>query len=145
MIKHLLKFGALSLVALAFGSLPLQVSAQTTNKASGDKKTATTTKDSKGTKKPSGHPFHGNLASVDKVAKTITLGKSTYRITSETKIMKAGKPATLEDGVIGEEVGGYAKPNDAGVMVATSVRFGAKPAASPADKKTAKPESAPTK
>jgi len=144
MIKQLLKFGALSLIALAIGSLPLQLSAQTTNKASADKKAATT-KDSKGAKKPSAHPFHGNLASVDKVAKTITLGKSTYRITSETKIMKGGKPATLEDGVIGEEVGGYAKPNEAGVMVATSVRFGAKPAASTADKKAAKADSAPAK
>jgi hypothetical protein len=140
MIRHLLKLGSLSLLSLAIGSLPIQAVAQTTNKAAADKRAATAPKDAQGAKKASGHPFHGNLASVDKVAKTITIGKSTYQITSTTKITKAGKPATLEDGVIGEAVGGYTKPNDDGAMVATSVRFGPKPSATPSENKPAKPD-----
>jgi hypothetical protein len=66
------------------------------------------------------------LAAVDKTAKTIKVGQSTYQITPETKIKKAGKPATLEDGVVGELVTGHAKPAEDGKMVATSVYFGPK-------------------
>ena len=54
-------------------------------------------------KKPSAGPFHGKLVAVDKMAKTITVGKRTFQITSTTKIRKNDKPATLEDGVVGEE------------------------------------------
>ena len=135
MIKRILKLSALCILAGAIASLPLQASAQTTNKA--DKKAAA----SKTDKKPAAHPFHGKLSAIDKTAKTITVGKTSYQISSETKITKDGKPAMLEDGVIGDEVGGYVKPNDAGVMVATSVRFGPKPGAAGStatDKKPAK-------
>jgi len=72
------------------------------------------------------HPFRGKLAAVDKAAKTITVGKSVYHITSETKIKKGDKPAILDDGVIGEPVTGYAKPMDGGKMAASSVNFGPK-------------------
>ena len=48
------------------------------------------------------HPFRGKLAAVDKTAKTIKVGKSIYQITSETRLLKGGKPATLGDGVVGE-------------------------------------------
>ena len=54
------------------------------------------------------------------------MGESVYQITSETKISKDGKPATLEDGVVGEPVTGYVKPSEGGKMAATTVRFGAK-------------------
>jgi hypothetical protein len=77
-------------------------------------------------KKKVGHPFRGKLAAVDKVAKTIKVGESIYQITSQTKISKAGKPATLEDGVVGEPVTGFVKTTDDGKMAATSVRFGGK-------------------
>ena len=73
------------------------------------------------------HPFHGTLTAVDKNAKTITVGKVTYQITSETKIKKNDKPATLDDGVIGEEAAGYLKPDANGKLFASSVRFGLKP------------------
>jgi hypothetical protein len=63
---------------------------------------------------------------VDKTARTIIVGKRTFLITSETKINKSGKPATLEDGVVGEQVSGYVKPNEQGKLVATKINFGAK-------------------
>ena len=61
-----------------------------------------------------------------------------YQITSETKISKDGKPATLDDGVVGEPVSGYAKPTNDGKMAATTVRFGAKPEDKGAEKKSSK-------
>jgi hypothetical protein len=63
---------------------------------------------------------------VDKIAKTIKVGESVYQVTSATKITKDGKPATLEDGVVGEPVSGYVKPTEDGKMRATTLHFGAK-------------------
>jgi hypothetical protein len=123
MLKSILKTGAVSLLALTLAGLPTQLSAQSTNKAPAQTKAATDKKD----KKPAAHPFRGKLAAVDKTAKTIKLGQSTYLVTSETIILKNGKPATLEDGVVGEEVSGYAKPTADGKMAATKVTFGLKP------------------
>ena len=123
MLKSILRFSAASLLAAAIACLPLHVFAQNTNKPPTTKKSGAEKKDS-ALKKKGAHPFHGKLAALDKTAKTIKLGESTYQITSETKITKAGKPATLDDGVVGEEVGGYVKPTDDGKMAATSVRFG---------------------
>jgi hypothetical protein len=125
MMKSILKISALSLLAAAIAGLPLQLPAASTNKPAAAKKSGAENKDTTAKKKVA-HPFHGNLAAVDKSAKTIKLGESIYQITSETKITKAGKPATLDDGVVGEVVGGYAKPTEDGKMAATSVRFGPK-------------------
>ena len=76
-------------------------------------------------------PFHGKITAVDKVAMTITLaGKEkprTIQITSQTKIMKAGKPATFDDATLGEEVGGSAHQLADGKLEATSLRIGPKP------------------
>lgn len=120
MIKSLLKIGALSLLAAAIAGTPAPLLAQsTTNNPAAVKKTAVP-------KTKNGHPFHGKLAAVDKVAKTIKVGESIYQITSQTKITKAGKPATLEDGVLGDPVTGYVKPTDDGKMTATTVHFGPK-------------------
>lgn len=129
-MKSLLKIGLLTLLATSLAGLPLHLQAQSTNKPAA-KKSETGVKEGK-----KAHPFHGKLAAVDKMAKTITVGKSTYQITSETKIMKAGKPATLSDGVVGEEVSGYVKPDDAGKLVASSLNFGPKPDAKNSEKKS---------
>ena len=80
-------------------------------------------KDSK-EKKSGVLPFHGKLKSVDNTAKTIMVGELTLRITSDTKITKEGKPATLEDGVVGEEVGGAYKKTEDGKLNSTVVHFG---------------------
>jgi hypothetical protein len=77
--------------------------------------------------------WSGKLTAVDKTAKTITVTKKdedkVLQITSETKFRKDGKPATLEDGVIGEECGTtYLKADGTNTVdKAVSVRFGPKP------------------
>lgn len=118
----------MSLLAAAIVGMPVQLLAQSTNKAAAEKKSAVA-------KKKMAHPFHGKLAAVDKTAKTIKVGESIYQVTSETKITKAGKPATLGDGVVDEPVSGYVKPTEDGKMTATTVTFGAKPEGKGAEKK----------
>jgi hypothetical protein len=111
--------------------------AQSTNKAASAKKTVAGKTDS-APKKKSSHPFRGKLAAVDLTTKTIQVGKSTYHITSETKITKAGQPATLADGVVGEPVSGYVDPTADDKMAARSVYFGAKAEEKGAEKKKKK-------
>jgi len=123
MINSIVKAGGLMLLGCALMAAPATVSAQTTKenpaKSAAEKKATTD-------KKPSAGPFHAKLAAVDKSGKTITVGKRTFQITSETKLNKAGKPATLDDAVVGEEVSGYVKPNEEGKLIATKVNFGPK-------------------
>src|ERR1700687_1994336 len=111
MKQSVLRLALLGFMAAAIAGAPIQSQAQTTtNKAPGEKKSVTASTNTVDTAKPGkGGPFHGKLAAIDKVAKTITVGKRTFQITSETKIKKAGKPATLDDGVVGETVSGYVK------------------------------------
>ena len=137
MIKSILRIGTVSLLAAAIAGMPMQLLAQSTNKPATSKKSTSAKKDTTA-KKKAAHPFHGNLAAIDKVAKTIKLGESVYQVTSETKITKGGKPATLDDGVVGEPVSGYAKPTDDGKMAATMIRFGPKVAEKDADSKKTK-------
>lgn len=108
-----------------------------TDKAPAESKPSTENPEpAKTEKKPKAGPFHGKLVAVDKVAKTITVGKRTFNITSETKIKKAGKPATLDDGVVGEEVSGYVKPREDGKLAATTVNFGPKSQPASSEKKS---------
>jgi len=125
MMKSVLRIGVLGLLAAAIAGTPAQLLAQSTNNPTAAKKTSAAKKEA-ATKTKAAHPFRGKLAAVDKIAKTIKVGESVYQITSETKISKDGKPATLEDGVVGEPVTGYVKPAEGGKMAATTVRFGAK-------------------
>jgi hypothetical protein len=77
-------------------------------------------------------PFHGKLAAVDVAAMTFTLtGTSarTFAVTPTTKIRKNGQPATLNDAVVGDDVGGYGMKSAAGKLTALSVRFGPRPGA----------------
>ena len=132
MTNSIVKSGILVLLGCSLVAAPATALGQTTKenpaKSAAEKKPAAD-------KKPSAGPFHGKLAAMDKITKTITVGKRTFQITSETKLNKAGKPATLDDGVVGEEVSGYVKPNDDGRLVATKVNFGPK-----ADSTTTKSE-----
>ena len=134
MIKSIWRIGAVTLLAAAIASLPVQLLAQSTNNTAPASKATADKKEAKA-KKKGAHPFHGKLAAVDKSAKTIKVGESVYQITSDTKMPKAGKPATLADGVVGEHVTGHAKPADDGKMVATSVYFGTKADQKDSDKK----------
>jgi hypothetical protein len=71
-------------------------------------------------------PFHGKLKAVDAAGGTISVGTRTFEINSETIIIKNGKPATLADGVVGDETGGAYKKTADGKLVITKLRFGAK-------------------
>ena len=63
-------------------------------------------------------------------AKTVTIATKeksrTYQITSETRIQKAGKPATLEDVTVGEEAAAYGH-EEGGKYIAQSLRVGPRP------------------
>ena len=124
------------LIAAALLAAPSSAPAQSTNKTTAEKKSEK--KEAKDGEKKAAHPFRGKLAAVDKNAKTITVGKSVYHIISATRIKKGGKDATLEDGVVGEEVSGYAKPMDDGGMAASTLTFGPKPESKAAEKKKEK-------
>jgi hypothetical protein len=116
MNKSILKFSLFGLLAIALAGIPAVLCAQT----------ATNTNAS--AKKYLNHPytFRGYLMAIDTQAKTISLTNETIQITSETTIMKAGKPATLEDGVVGDEVAGSYHKDADGKLNATFLRFAPK-------------------
>ena len=118
--------------ATAILLIPTATPAQVTNRTAPKQAASKPAIETKETvKKPVAGPFHGKLAALDKNLKTITVGKRTFHISSETQIKKAGKLATLDDGVVGEEASGYVKPDENGNLIATKVNFGPKaPAAS---------------
>ena len=124
MLKSILKIGVLSLFAAALAGLPLPISAQTTNRPSATKQTAAQ-------KKQSSIPFQDTIAVVDKVARTITVGKVSkrvFQVTSETKIFKSDKtPALFEDAIVDEHITGSYTKSDDGKLVAKSLYFGTKP------------------
>lgn len=76
-------------------------------------------------------PFHGKLDAVDKQAKTIKVGDRTFQVLAETKIAKAGKPATLNDAKAGEEVAGAYREGADKKLNLVSLRIGPKPDAAP--------------
>jgi hypothetical protein len=117
MKNSLLRFSLLGLLAVAMAGTPIALRAQNAP-AAAPKKAA-----------PRTQSVHGKLKAVDNTAKTLSVGQQTIQITSETKITKANKPATLTDGVVGEDVVVSYKKTADGKLDATTVRFGAKPAA----------------
>ena len=88
--------------------------------------TATTTATKAGHNKSGVLPFHGKLKAVDVAAGTVSIGTRTFEINSSTIIIKNGKPATLADGVVGDETGGAYKKTEDGKLVITKLRFGPK-------------------
>ena len=123
-MKSLKNIGLLTFAATAIALMSTSAPAQTTNKPTS--KPATEAKET--VKKPVAGPFNGKLAALDKNLKTITVGKRTFHISPETQIKKAGKTATLDDGVIGEQASGYVKPDENGNLIATRINFGPKTA-----------------
>ena len=126
MKQSVTKTGWLLCLAAALAMSPLGRAAQSTNAPAKTKAAGETRETSKAQKPKGAHSFRGKLVKVDKTAKTIKVGQSVYHISSETKLMKGEKAATLEDGVVGELVTGYVKPDEQGRMVASSVYFGGK-------------------
>jgi hypothetical protein len=123
MIKSIGKLTLVTILAAVVLGLPVAASAQ-------DKTPPTPAAPAAPEAKPKAVRFQGKLEAVDKVNKTITVGVEVKRvidITSNTKITKAGKPATLDDGVVGEDVSvSYLKTGDGAdaKYTARSVRFG---------------------
>lgn len=79
-----------------------------------------------GAKKHGAVPFKGKVSAVDTAAMTVTLATQTLTITSDTKIMKDGKPATLADITVGEKITGQYKKGEAGKLDATVIHIGGK-------------------
>ena len=77
-------------------------------------------------KKHEGLVFNGKVTAVDQDAMTLTVGKRTFEINSETKIIKEDKPATLSDVTVGEKVGGAYKKGADGKLTAMTVHIGSK-------------------
>lgn len=77
-------------------------------------------------KKKGALPFHGKVSAVDTEAMTVTLTSQTFKISSETKILKQGKPATLVDITVGEKITGQYKKDEAGTLNATVIHIGGK-------------------
>jgi hypothetical protein len=72
----------------------------------------------------------GKVVNVDTNAMTLTVGKRTFEMTSETRITKGGKPAILDDIAVDDKVGiAYKKAK--GKLEAITIN----------DKKSEKPES----
>lgn len=74
-------------------------------------------------------PFRGKIAAVDKQAKTVKVGERTFQITSDSRITKAGKAATLEDATVGEEIAGAYREGTDKKLNVVSLRFGPRPEA----------------
>jgi hypothetical protein len=123
MIKSIGKLTLAAILAAMVVGVPVKVSAQST----------TNTAPAAPAAKAKAPGFRGTLKSVDNAAKTITVenkkGDRTFSITSETKITKDKKPATLADAAEGNTVTGtYAEGAD-GKMIAKKVNFTEKSAA----------------
>lgn len=85
-------------------------------------------------------PFTGKITAVDTAASTVTVGERVFNISSETKILKDAKPATLAELTVGEPVRGSYKKDEAGKLNAALVNAGAKPENVPKKKKAEKTE-----
>ena len=117
MIKSIGKLTLAAILAAMVVGMPVKVSAEDNN---------TTTPAAPA--KPKTPHFRGTLGKVDESAKTITVENKSkervFQVTSETKITKNKKPATLADGVTGEPVSGSYTEVD-GKMIAKTISFGA--------------------
>jgi len=133
MKKNILKIVVLSVLAavIALGPTPGFAQEKKKDEAASEKKDAPT-EGKKG--KREGLPARGKLTAVDKTAKTVKVGERTFHVTAETRIEKTGKPATLDDAVVGENVGIYYK-DEGGKLMALTLRFGPPPEGGPEGKK----------
>lgn len=118
-------------ITIAFALALTAAQAQGDLPAAGAEESVSSSKTTKAAgRKSAGVPFSGKLGSVNPTDMTLTIaGKEKNRVihlTAETRYSKAGQPASITDGVVGEPVGGYAKKTEDGRYVAVSVRYGAK-------------------
>ena len=118
------KFSTILLIGLL---LPLFGSFAAAPPATGPVKPNQSPEPPKSDKKGRGLPFHGNVAAIDKSAKTITMeGKKqrVFHLTAETKINKDKKPVTLSALTPGDYVGGYAREAADGKLELVTLNIG---------------------
>jgi uncharacterized protein (UPF0333 family) len=141
-MKKFILSGLIGLLAVAMAGTPVALRAQTSTNMSAAEKKAIAQKKAGVEKKeaPKSLPFRGKVKTIDNSAKTLAVGKETFQITSETKITKSGKPATLNDGAEGDQVAGSYHKDADGKLTASMVRFGPKsPGDVSSESKTNKP------
>ena len=131
MKKAILKIAALGLFAAAIVAAPMASHAQDATN------TPAASAPAKKGKKTGALTYTGKVSAVDTNAMTLTVGKRTLVITSETKITKDTQPATLADAVVGQTAAGsYTKGAD-GKLTATTVELSTKAAGTKKKKKAA--------
>jgi len=134
MIKQIRIVSLLTVTAALMTLAPVQMFAADTNTPAVEKP--------KTPKPKSTTPFHGTVGAIDKSALTVTVGERTFQVTSDTKINREGKPAILDDAVVGDTVGGSYKKTMDGKLDAVTLNFtakGEKPAKPAKPEKTEKP------
>jgi hypothetical protein len=82
-------------------------------------------------------PFNGNVAAVDKDAKTVTVGKQVLHVSSETKLTKGNQSVTVADIAVGDAIAGSYTKGDDGKLTAKMMRVGPKPDSAQVEKKSA--------
>jgi hypothetical protein len=84
----------------------------------------------KATEKGKFMPYRGKISAVDKTAKTITLGgkgkERVFQVAADTRILKDGQPATLDDVQVGEQARGQARLSSQGNHELISLYLGPK-------------------
>ncbi len=78
-------------------------------------------------------PLNGKISAIDKNEKSIKVGERTFYITAETQLTKNGKPATLDDAVVGEIVGASYRQSEDKKLQLVSLRIGPKAEKTPKD------------
>jgi hypothetical protein len=122
MKKHILPFIITTLFAAAIAGVPTLSRAQDTNAAAPSNQTNAPVQ-----KKHSLSVANGKVSALDATAMTLTVGKRTFEINSDTKINKDGKPAVLGDISVGDKVGISYKKSDDGKLTAMTVNDGKGP------------------
>ena len=128
-------FPILIAVAVAFSAMPTQAADE---KAPAERRE----------QRPRAIPFRGKIVAVDKQAKTIKISgerERVFHIGSETRLVKAGKPATLEDATVGEEVAGAYREGADKKLEASMVRFGPRPEGARREPRKEEPKKEPKK
>jgi hypothetical protein len=123
MMKSILRVSAASLLAVVMAGLPFQAVAQSAKKSGTETKASS---ENARENKPAKLPYKGTLTAMDKAAKTLTVGKRTFQVTSETKLLRGGKAATLDEGVAGEYVSLSYQKTEGGKFLACNVYYGGK-------------------
>ena len=88
-------------------------------------------------------PFKGSVGAVDRITMTIKVGERTFQVTSATRIIKAGKPATFSDATVGEECAGSYKKTADDKLELLSLRLGPKADGAAAPATPAEPKQKP--